>query len=201
MGRKPNVEARERIVGAARLLIHERGFAGVSMDDVAAASGLKKANLFHYYPTKEELGAAVFDLAAAAHRERVRERFADGGDPVTVVRGMYADAARMMSSNGCCKGCLVGNLAQELSDHNERLRRKISETFGFWRQELAAFLARARERGRFKPSLRPEEAAQALLSLFEGAMLLSKANKQIGPLEDAERMAAAYLEGYRKHGR
>ena len=61
---KVNVGARQRILEAARKLFHERGLRGVSMEDVAGAAGIKKANLFHYYPTKESLELAVLDQAA-----------------------------------------------------------------------------------------------------------------------------------------
>jgi TetR/AcrR family transcriptional regulator len=64
MARKPNTEARRRILEAARELFLERGLRGVSMEEVAGAAGIKKANLFHYYPRKESLELAVLEQAA-----------------------------------------------------------------------------------------------------------------------------------------
>ena len=75
MPRTLNLEARENILRSAMGLIHARGFRDVSMEDVAESAGLKKANLFHYYPTKEALGLATLDYAVRPQREMLAERF------------------------------------------------------------------------------------------------------------------------------
>ena len=183
MSRRPNLKVRERILRVALDLFHGRGFKGVSMEDVASAAGIKKANLFHYYPTKEEM---------------VREKFSDKGDPIRTVESMFLDSLARMKENRCSRGCFLGNLAQEISDYNEKLRRKVAECFGFWVQELASFLGCWQAKGYFRKNLRPRESAEAILSLLEGATLFSKANKQVGAIENARRMVAVYLGGYRR---
>ena len=116
MSRKPNVEARENILKAALSLMRERGFNAVSMDDVAREAGIKKANLFHYFPTKEALGLAVFDHAAAKVREDVREQLGEGRDPIRQVAAMFNALEKSMGQRRCRGGCPIGNLAMELSD-------------------------------------------------------------------------------------
>ena len=71
MTARPNPARRERILHEAEQLFFARGLKGVSMDEVAAAAGVKKANLFHYYPSKEALEVAVLDRFGASLRERV----------------------------------------------------------------------------------------------------------------------------------
>jgi len=50
---------RDQILGAARSLFLERGFAGTSMDAVREEAGVSKPTLYNYYPGKEELFADV----------------------------------------------------------------------------------------------------------------------------------------------
>jgi len=193
MGRRPNDKAREQIVCAAFDLFYERGFNGVSMDDVAKAAGIKKANLFHYYPTREDLGLAVLSYGTTCQKAGLDKRFSNGSDPIKVVEGMFTDAASSMKKSKCCRGCFMGNVAQEISDHNEKLRSKVSDYFRFWVDRLTAFLDRWRGEGYFRKDLNPEESAQAIIALFEGAMLCAKVSKEIGALENAGKMARAYL--------
>ncbi len=46
---------RARIVAAAASLVYERGFAGTSLDDVMAATGTSKSQLYHYFADKDAL--------------------------------------------------------------------------------------------------------------------------------------------------
>lgn len=194
MSRRPNVQARERILEAAFRLVYERGFNAVSMDDVAKAAGIKKANLFHYYPTKEELGVAVFDHAAARMREKMSSRLSGGGDPVRLVDGMFADVAEQMDQDRCRGGCFVGNLAQELSDQSERIRRRVAEHLELWAIALAAALEEAREDGYFCRSFKPRAAADAIIAAYEGAMMLCKARRETKPLQNARVVVVTYLK-------
>lgn len=50
---------RARILKHARLLFMERGFVDVSMREIADASGLRKASIYHHFRDKEELFTAI----------------------------------------------------------------------------------------------------------------------------------------------
>jgi len=198
MTRKLNLEARRHILEVARELFLERGLKGVSMDEVAGAAGIKKANLFHYYPSKECLELAVLEQAAGEMKEQVEAQLsASGRDPVGAVASMFEQAGRGMRERRCRGGCFLGNLAQEASDHNETIRVRVSEFLCYWTDQLASFLDRGRASGYFRPELEPRTAAEAILALFEGALLFSKASRRPDPVESSKRMAMAYLEGFR----
>jgi AcrR family transcriptional regulator len=46
---------RETIAQAAADLFHERGFAAVTIDDVASAANVSRQTVFNYFPTKEQM--------------------------------------------------------------------------------------------------------------------------------------------------
>lgn len=54
-----NPDAIERILAAAETLFSEQGFDAVSMNAVAEAAGVCKANVFHHFTSKNELYVAV----------------------------------------------------------------------------------------------------------------------------------------------
>ena len=131
MSRRLNLEARRKILAAAHGLFYRNGFRGTSMDDVAKAAGMSKANLFHYYPTKDALGIAVFEHVAADMKNKLASQFTRRTDPIRAVARMFDEAARLLRQNGCSGGCFFGNLAQELSDHNEPIRVRLAEHLRF----------------------------------------------------------------------
>jgi AcrR family transcriptional regulator len=65
--------SRQRIVATARALFVERGYASVSMQQIADATGLRKASLYHHFRSKEALFADVM----AAEMDRVLIDFAE----------------------------------------------------------------------------------------------------------------------------
>jgi len=48
-------ETREKIIEAARKLFSEKGYDGISMEDIAQASGVRKSLIYYYFPSKEIL--------------------------------------------------------------------------------------------------------------------------------------------------
>ncbi len=52
---------RQRILDATLTLMAQRGVAGTSMRDLAAAAGLNVASLYHYFPSKHDLLLAVLE--------------------------------------------------------------------------------------------------------------------------------------------
>jgi TetR/AcrR family transcriptional regulator, transcriptional repressor for nem operon len=197
MSRPRRQEMRLHILQRAQALFYERGFRGVSMEDVAAAAGIKKANLFYYFPTREALQLAVIDAASDEMRTEVRAWLAAARQPIRAVARMFDEARGWMRRRGCRGGCFVGNLAQELSDQDERARRKVADQLAFWQEQLAVLLERSRTTGFFRKELDAEGAAAAILALFEGSLLCSKAYKKTEAIVSARRMAVGYLEAFR----
>ena len=52
---------KEQILNAAMRLFSRRGFDGTSLQDIAEAVGIRKASLFHHFPSKEEMRLRVLD--------------------------------------------------------------------------------------------------------------------------------------------
>src|SRR4029079_8494932 len=72
---------RDEILGAARGLLSEKGYAAMSMDELAAQVGISKPTLYSHFPTKDEI------VVATVVREMERfialiEAEADGQTPL-----------------------------------------------------------------------------------------------------------------------
>lgn len=60
-GRPDKPIPRVDLLRVARVLFADRGYAGVSMADIAHKAGLQKSSLFHHFPTKDRLYREVLD--------------------------------------------------------------------------------------------------------------------------------------------
>lgn len=81
LGRPATIAApRETILANAAKLFAERGFEGASLQDVAAAVGISKAAVYHYFPTKQVIyDEIVIDLLKGL-RQHVVERVDKSSD-------------------------------------------------------------------------------------------------------------------------
>lgn len=102
-------EARERVLNAAAKLFAERGYAAVTLRDIAAAVGIRHTSLYHHVPGgKEELFVEVTVRQLQQHRQGLSAAMAAAGldirqqlfaaaewflthPPMDLVRMSYAD--------------------------------------------------------------------------------------------------------------
>src|SRR5690606_188473 len=81
--RLPPAQRREEILAAATELIAARGFNGVPLEAFAAACGMTKAGLLHYFPSKEHLLIAVLERRDALDLAAVVGTWEPAPDPAT----------------------------------------------------------------------------------------------------------------------
>src|SRR4051812_4168997 len=65
-------ETRENIIRKAAALFNQHGYAGSSLSDIMAATGLQKGGIYRHFASKEQLAVEALDYAVA----RMSERFA-----------------------------------------------------------------------------------------------------------------------------
>src|SRR3954465_383252 len=89
--RLPRAEREQQMLETARALFAARGYADVTMDEVAAAVGVTKPPLYNYYGNKEQLFLACMEPAAEALVEAVVSAVAAAPDAPGALRaGIHA---------------------------------------------------------------------------------------------------------------
>ena len=90
---------RARIVDEAAALIHERGVAGTTLEDVKVAAEVSGSQMYHYFPDKDELVQAVIDYQADAIVNRNRQALG-GANGVEAWRNMVITGSEAHQSKG-----------------------------------------------------------------------------------------------------
>ncbi len=183
--------SRERIVERAAELFAERGVAGTSLDEVLAAAGAGKGQLYHYFRGRDELVEAAVGHRCAqvlAGLTRVLRSVASLAELEQALAGFVAGFEQMG-----LPGCPIGSLAAEVAERNEGARLRTAAAFDAWEQLLADAVERMRERGELRADASPAVLATALLASIEGGMVLSQARKDPAPLRIAVDAGLAQL--------
>ena len=117
---------RARIVEEAAALIHERGVAGTTLEDVRVAAEVSGSQLYHYFADKSELVQAVIDYQADAIVNRNRHALGSANG-VEAWRKMVITAAKRTKAKG---GCALGSLVGQLAESDPEARALILVKFG-----------------------------------------------------------------------
>jgi TetR/AcrR family transcriptional repressor of nem operon len=176
---------RDQILNVAARLIHVQGYQSTSLDDVLRESGVGKGNFYYYFKSKEDLGYAIIGRITQAFVERsLGPAFADAeADPVAQIHAFLDRVLEAQRQRNCIGGCVMGNLASELSDVHEGFRQRLAGIFDLWRVQLAEVVSRGQARGRLRADMDASRVAQFLVAGLEGSILLSKVTKDITVME------------------
>ena len=173
---------RSRIVEAAAQLIHERGVAGTTLEDIRSRAGVSGSQLTHYFAGKDELVQAVIDYQAGAITGNQRQ--ADLSSPEGLRAWRDTVIAQVKSGEGK-GGCPLGSLAGQLAETDEQARALIAAGFGQWSAAISDGLHRLHDTGHLPEGTDPDNLAVTLLAALQGGLLLAQVQRDTRPLETA----------------
>jgi TetR/AcrR family transcriptional repressor of nem operon len=177
-------DTRKALVWCGTELLTERGFSVMGIEEVLQRVGVPKGSFYHYFPSKQAFGEAVI-CNYVDYYARKMHRIFDNPDrsPLQQLSDFVADAKRGMTKYAFKRGCLVGNLGQEMASLNEPYREQLEAVLKSWEARVTACLERAIACG----ELDADSDAPALSRFFwigwEGAVLRAKLMRSCEPLD------------------
>jgi AcrR family transcriptional regulator len=173
---------RARIVEEAARLIHERGVAGTTLDDVKAAAEVSGSQLYHYFPDKEELVQAVIDYQADTIVNNQKHANLGTIKGLQAWRDMVIAAAKSTKAKG---GCPLGSLGGQLAESDPEARALIAAAFERWSTAISDGLQAIHTDGQLPSDISPEDLAVTLLAALQGGLLLAQVQRSTQPFETA----------------
>ena len=180
---------REQILAVARSLIETRSYLGFSFQDVADAIGIRKASLYHHFPTKEALGIAVIREATQLFKNWEAARVRAPKDALESYFRMYRNTLK--AGSGMCP---AGALTPGWDCINDELRQAVQElrnTQVLWLTGVLGALAPAgHKKGASAASL-----AAYVFSVCQGALLASRMTGRAEDFDEAIAQLRSSLPG------
>jgi TetR/AcrR family transcriptional regulator, transcriptional repressor for nem operon len=186
-------KTRARIVAAAAELMYVQGVGATTLDEVLAASGASKSQLYHHFDGKDALVRAVVDHVGRRVIEREREALSH----VSTIRGLRRWRDSLVQTNALrhgAYGCSLGSLASEVSDHDALARQTLSQLFGEWQGLLASVLRRLQGGGVLPTEVSVDLLATGLMAALQGGYMLAQTEHDVTPMATSIDMALAHIE-------
>jgi len=168
-------DKRTDILDIGTELISTNGFNATGIDSVLKKAGVPKGSFYYYFGSKEDFGLAIIDKFAEEYDQKLTSYFGDTSvSPLQRMRNYMEHSLEHLAEKKCTKGCLVGNLGQELADRNERFRARLESIFLSWQNTFSLCLQDAQRQGEIAESINCDVMAEFILSGWEGAILRAK---------------------------
>lgn len=164
---------RNLIVEKTAPVFNVKGYAGTSLADMEAATGLTKGSIYGNFANKEEVALAAFEHNWAQAQAAVRaqmERHATSKDRLLAITGAYT----RLPSDFPEGGCPLLNTAIEADDTHPALRDKAKAAFLGWKKHLVAVIEAGIAAGEFRTDVDAEQTAVTLIATIEGSIMLSR---------------------------
>ncbi|MCD5994122.1 TetR/AcrR family transcriptional regulator [Pseudomonas sp. CDFA 602] len=197
-GRPPKVdrdalETRDALLRRGLEVFTEQGFCATGIDYILKEVGVPKGSFYHYFPSKEAFGHAVLDEYARYFAQLLNRWLLDESlAPLERLVGFVQSAKGGMARHDYRRGCMVGNLGQEVSMLPEGFRSVLEQILQEWQAKLAACLAAAQSQGEFAADADCDELAAFFWIGWEGAVLRARLVKDDTPLNT---FIAGFLRG------
>ncbi|NMO02633.1 TetR/AcrR family transcriptional regulator [Gordonia sp. TBRC 11910] len=176
---------RDRLLDKGIELLFERGYHGMTVDALLAAAQVPKGSFYHHFGSKEAFTLAVLDNYDDFHRKTLAA-WVSGHDELPTalrLRGYYDELVAIFVASGFRRSDLAGKLATEVATTSEPLRSTLATLIRQWRSQLEVVLAEGRLRGDVRADVSVEDQSAALLSLINGAFVVSSSTRDTVALD------------------
>lgn len=188
-GRPPRVEpafgtSRDALIRAGVVALSEKGYSATGLEEVLRSAGVPKGSFYHYFPSKDAFGAELIDAYAAYFARKLDRWLLDGTvAPLQRLRNFVADARSGMARFAYRRGCVVGNLGQEMSALPEAFRDRLHGVLLDWQARTERCLADAKAAGEIAADADCAALAAVFWIGWEGAVLRAKLERSPAPLD------------------
>jgi TetR/AcrR family transcriptional repressor of nem operon len=162
----------------------ERGFQVTGIDEVLKHVGVPKGSFYHFFSSKREFGEAIIDNYAQYLSRKLDRLLSDPKRrPLERLAAFTREAQQGVAKYQFRRGCLVGNLGQELGGLDDVFRHRLEAVLLSWQKRTAQCLAEALRAGDLPAGANVDRLAEFFWIGWEGAILRAKLSRSVAPMK------------------
>jgi AcrR family transcriptional regulator len=188
---------RKRLVRAALKLFTSRGYHHTSIADILKESGCTRGVLYHYFPSKEELGYAAIDEVLQLLRERgAASHLQTNEHPIDRLL-KAVDALPNVTRLGAIDSSAT-DIAVRMAGVHEGFRARLAKGLRATVEEVEELVRRGVADGQIADSVDPDQLAHVIATVGAGSQMGNLLWEREVIWEDARHLVKEYLNSLRK---
>jgi TetR/AcrR family transcriptional repressor of nem operon len=190
----PQPSNRETLLQEGLKVVLAQGYSGASVRDIVRAAGVPQGSFTNHFASKEAFAREVLDLYFSLVRGNIDKTLRnDSLPPLRRLRAWFDLQIAFLKKADFRSGCLIGNFSIEASDQSKLIRQRLTEMFKDVNESIVYCLKAAVDAGELSASTDIREVASFLYSSWHGAILQSKVEQSIKPLERFKKVLFSQL--------
>ena len=164
--------AKEQIIKTTRNKLHTKSYNSISYKEISDELGIKKASLYHHFPSKEELGLVTLQNYRAHINNLIKKTDEYTNDPWIKLKGYLRYFSQLRENED--KICIGGVLTVEYNTLPESIQKELKGLFEDHFTWLVKILKDGKEKNIFFFDEDPYDVAIGIEAKIQGALILSR---------------------------
>lgn len=189
-------DTRQELITAGLAVLTEKGYSYTGIDEILRKAGVPKGSFYHYFDNKESFGRILIEAYGGYFAGKLDRWFRDSSlSPLQRLGAFVEDAKAGMEKFEFRRGCLIGNLGQEMTALPDAFRALLQDVFRDWERRTAEVLREAQQAGEIAAHTQCDQMAHFFWIGWEGAVLRAKLDQSPQPLDQFTEGFLSLLQG------
>lgn len=181
---RANQDTKAELIRSGLEHFTEYGFASSGLEQILKKVSVPKGSFYHYFSSKEVFGQEVMRSYDQYFSSKLDTYLLDESVPPLIRLSNFVDDAKGgMARHHFKRGCLVGNLGQEVDLLPKSFRQQLIDIFISWQARVANCLKAAQANGTLSPKADCQALAEHFWIGWEGAVSRAKLIQNDSPLD------------------
>lgn len=184
-GSARRADKRALLIDIGTAIFTQKGFSSTGLDEIVQAAEVPKGSFYYYFGSKDEYAIEVIRNYGRYFSRKLERILEDPGrSPLERLKAFTKEASAGVQRFEFKRGCLIGNLGQEMASLEENFRIVLLEVIHDWRKRFKACLDEAKTAGEIATPVDSAALSQFFWSAWEGAVLCAKLERSTAPLDN-----------------
>ncbi|MBL8019572.1 MAG: TetR family transcriptional regulator C-terminal domain-containing protein [Leptospirales bacterium] len=189
MGEEVKQAKRAQLLEKGAELFYEHGYNATGVQEIVEAAGVPKGSFYTYFDSKESFAVAVLEDFARKNQAVLYTLALEDLPPLKRIVQLFTHAFQAIRKAGYERGCLAGNICQEMAGQSSALRKASELTMRSMEDRIRGWLEEAQRNGQLK-GRDPGVLARFLTNSWEGCLLRLKSVRNDSVFDDFIRVVS-----------
>ena len=180
---RDNADTKALLIRTGLETLTEFGFSATGLDTILKKASVPKGSFYHYFKSKEAYGIALVDAYDSYFIAKLNHYLDQQNiPPLERIVNFTQSAIKGMSKYDYKRGCLVGNLNQELNHLSDEFKNRLMQSYTAWQKQIENCLNQAKQQGTISKTVNSQLMSEYFWIGWEGAVMRAKLTKSSTPL-------------------